>query len=1039
MIQRHSRKFDSFANLNVRAVVAALSLAALSQLGMTARTLAADAAVGVSPAQTIRIDQLRDFTVQDITMPSTASGVVDLPVSLDHATYVMRLQPHSVRSAEFDIRVQRADGSWVEGANPATATWRGWLEGAADSHVAATIKNGQVSATILDGTGEQWHVQPADEVVAGAAATSHLIYRASDLLWSSGHCEEDGHASPINTFAARTFSTGGAAAGGSYKVCDIAFDADFEYYQLNGNSVAGVVGDIENIMNQVSMIYESQANLTYEITTIVIRTGEPDPYTTTENQQLLIQFKNEWNTNMQGVHRDVAHLMTGKQIDGTVIGTAYNGSVCEVCGSAEGYGFSQSLFEPFLVSRVCLTAHELGHNWGASHCDADSQCAIMCSINGGCSGNCSSFEPGSLNVIMSGINSASCLSTLADPHLPPFCDRFDAVISSTNWSFNAAAGISGASLNPPSGPNTLVLNTCCTPCAAAPDDLRSNFILLGNTNHATLAYYTEHGGGAGTNGAQLVVDYFNSAGTWVELNRITSNGLSQSTFDHWSHSLPADALHNQFRMRFRLASSTNQPNWFIDDVSVMLVESNSPILYVMQSAPAGGSGTSWASPYSDLQDALDAARCSSGVINEIWVAAGTYRPDRGTNDRTATFTLFNGLDLIGGFSGFESVVTQRNPQLHETVLTGAIGLASPTDNSFHVVTTGGTDRSAVLDGFTITSGYAGNSSPNNSGAGIYNVAGSPTIRNCVITNNRATSAGGMLNSTGSSPLMQGCTFRGNFATSISGGAMSNTLGSTPILERCAFLGNNAAFTGGAIQTATSNVTISDSIFVGNTGMSGAAIYNSSSSATLTNCSVVQNVASNAVGGVFDSGSSTTLLNSIVWNNSDNTGTGEGAQLSAASAFADYSCIKDANPNDATVFPGVSNIDDDPQFVRNPNHGGDGWGVGNNDDYGDLRLVTASPCVDSGDPTFAFTWGEFDLEGHARVLCDVVDRGAYESGIGDIECDDDVNLTDFVDWSDCYTGPNGGPYLSGCESFDFDFDGDVDLNDHAAFGNLFPVP
>ena len=38
-----------------------------------------------------------------------------------------------------------------------------------------------------------------------------------------------------------------------------------------------------------------------------------------------------------------------------------------------------------------------------------------------------------------------------------------------------------------------------------------------------------------------------------------------------------------------------------------------------------------------------------------------------------------------------------------------------------------------------------------------------------------------------------------------------------------------------------------------------------------------------------------------------------------------------------------------------------------------------------------------------------------------------------------TGPGLGPYDSGCEALDFEYDGDVDLQDFAGFQMLFGGP
>ncbi len=128
---------------------------------------------------------------------------------------------------------------------------------------------------------------------------------------------------------------------------------------------------------------------------------------------------------------------------------------------------------------------------------------------------------------------------------------------------------------------------------------------------------------------------------------------------------------------------------------------------------------------------------------------------------------------------------------------------------------------------------------------------------------------------------------------------------------------------------------------------------------------------------------------------------------------------------ATLNWGLGNIDADPLFV---DPGSDNY-----------RLSAGSPVMNAGDPDFMPEPGAADLDGHARVLCDRVDMGAYEFGIGDYDCDQDVILFDFAHWAACVTGPDNGPYVPGCEAFDFDGDLDVDFEDFRGFQLVFATP
>ena len=171
------------------------------------------------------------------------------------------------------------------------------------------------------------------------------------------------------------------------------------------------------------------------------------------------------------------------------------------------------------------------------------------------------------------------------------------------------------------------------------------------------------------------------------------------------------------------------------------------VIYVNDDAAGSNNGTSWANAFVNLQDALGVAVAD----DEIWVAAGSYQPDLGTAytqyDRQVSFTMITGVALYGGFAGTETLLSQRDYVNNVTILTGDLAgndstdFGDMTDNSYHILTANYTDATAILDGFTITSGYSNGASPDNCGSGLRVSPGSPTVQNCVFTNHWS-SAGG---------------------------------------------------------------------------------------------------------------------------------------------------------------------------------------------------------------------------------------------------------------------------------------------------------
>jgi hypothetical protein len=510
---------------------------------------------------------LHQYTLQQLEVPATAGQPASVTVQLGNRIVRLQLVPYSMRADDFMVLEQVADGSYRRVEVGAPRTMRGGVEGDPASDVRASLIGGGLEAVIRLGDGTTWAIQPAAAGVPGLDARAHVVYQEGDVSPPQGfHC---GVPDPAPGTTAAPAGGGPMPRTTGDRITDIAFDADVEYYHLLGSNVQNVINDIEGIMNAVEGIYEFNTDISYEETVFVVRTAEPDPYSTTDPNALLNQFDSTWSANFGTIRRDVAHLFTGKEVDGNVIGIS---ELSTICSTTSAFGLSQSRYTGNLTLRRSLTAHELGHNWSATHCNNSGDCNIMCSCNGcgppACTGIFTSFGPTEAAQIINFRNSRSCLTVEPAPVTPPFFDDFTTTaFNATRWVYVFGCLTSTGSVNPPSPTRAAQLNAAGS-SAFQDDEMRSGFIPLAGVTTPQLDYYVEARGVPA--GKQLFVDVWTSSFRWVNVNTITSDGVDDDGYTHYTHALSSvsGAVHSEFRVRFRVDVDSTTQNWFVDNVYV---------------------------------------------------------------------------------------------------------------------------------------------------------------------------------------------------------------------------------------------------------------------------------------------------------------------------------------------------------------------------------------------------------------------------------------------------------------------------------------
>lgn len=316
---------------------------------------------------------------------------------------------------------------------PALSLYQGTIENVPGSWVRMSAVGQTIRGMIWDGN-DLYVVDLADAVrdsmVAplSAEAASTVIFRLTDTQVEPGasFCGTDDASQVRSGKAAYTsllnelkgspviMQAAGAAVGLELAALgDSMFRARFASEQQARD-------EILLRLNNVDGIFSSQLGVEIQVPTLQVADPATDAFSATTVPADLLRELGILRRNSPELYsRGLTHLFTGRNLDGNTVGIAYTDALCDRRYSA---GLTEINNRSSWIESL-ITAHEIGHNFGASH-DGEGQCAgttqgdfVMSPTVGS---DASTFSQCSLDAMLPRVQGASCITALppADLSIP---------------------------------------------------------------------------------------------------------------------------------------------------------------------------------------------------------------------------------------------------------------------------------------------------------------------------------------------------------------------------------------------------------------------------------------------------------------------------------------------------------------------------------------------------------------------------------------------------------------------------------------------
>ena len=321
-----------------------------------------------------------------------------------HYKFSLELVDHDLRGAEY----------FTNDGHPRSKNiyYKGLITSGSRGIVNMTVHEDFIYATFKQHHREVF-IEPLRNFIPGVSKDLCLIYDASNVLpQANNRCFSVASDALMDDFLIKSMSNKNAGACYDVEIALVGDNSMLSKYGSSGN----LTGHLNSIIANVQTNYDNEFD--DQITFVIVGNwypSGPDPWTnSTEGIALLDDFRDWANGGNLGFNYDIAQLWTDRTFDDQTVGWAYKPGTCTNSGYSTCSDYSASM--SFLRQ---LSAHEIGHNFNASH-DGDTEHFIMSVILGWneWSGS-STFD---ISSYIAGNH--SCLSQCTGGVPPPIADFF---------------------------------------------------------------------------------------------------------------------------------------------------------------------------------------------------------------------------------------------------------------------------------------------------------------------------------------------------------------------------------------------------------------------------------------------------------------------------------------------------------------------------------------------------------------------------------------------------------------------------------------